>query len=721
MSKFALLLTGVAIASAAAAEVPQRDFGFRPLEIHTFKHGTTRLIVTDLNNDGLDDLLFANNHVSRLEILMRKPGAKSLGDLPELKECFEDRGMIVDQGLKALRVGDLDGDGLKDLVTFGTSIGLQLRYQRADGSFKTPERIFAKDLADVTTIQLGDLNGDGRLDILLCRHDKADLLWNAPAKPFTEKKTLTFAADKSFFGDIADINNDGIPDLAFHFNSASNPLKIRFGKGGGLFGIEQPLDLPPRHYMDILQGEGAEPQIGMVLRNRLAFRTYGFTRKELPALLAAQEASPGRIGLEGTNLKSSPAWIAHDFDNDGFDDLLVAAPELSRLHLYSGAAEGLDPEPKRIDTLSEVVRLSRMPNGDVMVVSKKEKIAAVHSAADLERFPTILKTPGNVLAGCQDWLICKNDEKQLLLTRMEQDGHQPASYPLDMKNDPDDLLAFALPEGKTGLIFFMPYDVPKMMVFADGTLEEITSESFRALTQRLSLSNIRLGNADDGSSLVVSQGALARRFEWKGDRYEATRQFNPENPRGELIASCGYGLLDGASGNLFYDRNSGDLVHFAADGDDWGKIHIADANQTIFDLVQLRNPERDVVVLIDRGGLNTIVGNGSSLDVVPTGEHVSPSENALLAFAKLVRLGSPARPKIALIDPSNRAVEILDQENGALEMQLAFEVFLTSSFADTGKNRGTEPHDIESGDLNGDGIGDLVVLAHDKLLIYLGE
>ncbi|WP_372807753.1 hypothetical protein, partial [Pontiella sp.] len=88
---------------------------------------------------------------------------------------------------------------------------------------------------------------------------------------------------------------------------------------------------------------------------------------------------------------------------------------------------------------------------------------------------------------------------------------------------------------------------------------------------------------------------------------------------------------------------------------------------------------------------------------------------------KLVRLGSPARPMIALIDPSNRAVEILDQENGALEMQLAFEVFLTSSFADTGKNRGTEPHDIESGDLNGDGIGDLVILAHDKLLIYLGE
>ena len=54
-----------------------------------------------------------------------------------------------------------------------------------------------------------------------------------------------------------------------------------------------------------------------------------------------------------------------------------------------------------------------------------------------------------------------------------------------------------------------------------------------------------------------------------------------------------------------------------------------------------------------------------------------------------------------------------------LEKELIFEIFLTSDFAE--QSRGTEPHDVESGDLNGDGIGDLVALVHDKLLIYLGE
>ncbi|MEE9369404.1 MAG: VCBS repeat-containing protein [Pontiella sp.] len=723
-----LLASGLLIISVGAKDTtPQRDFGFQPLEIYKFKPGSSRLIVADINADGLDDILFANNHISRLEILVRKPNGEVLDDLPDLEDRFEDKGIIVDQSLKAIRVGDLNNDARMDIVTYGSAIGLQIRYQQEDGSFAEPKRIFIKDPASATTIQLGDLNGDALKDILICRHDQADLHWNSPERAFQEKKTLTFSGDKCFFGDIADVNGDGIPDLAFHFNSTRNPLKIRFGKGEGLYGIEQPIDLPRRQYMDILQTEGSAPQIGMVLRNRLAFRTYDFSEKEQPQLLDAQEVSPGRIGLEGTNKKATPAWLAGDFNMDEFDDLIVAAPELSQLHLYSGGIEGLNPEPLRIDTLSEVTRMSRQANGDILVVSKKEKIAAFHAADDLERFPTILKTPGNVLAASaiessnESWFVCKNDDKELQLVKMEKGGGEVSIFPLDMQNDPSDLLAFELPDHKTGLLFFMAYDTPQMKLFDGETLEELTSESFRALTQSITLSSIQLSAPGNGTELIVSQGAIARRFEWKGDRYEVTRQLNPENPRGELIASCGYEFMGGAKGTLLYDRNSGDLVRFAADGDEWGKIHIPDADQTIYNLIQLKHPERDIVVMLDRTGINEIMGNGTKLDIVSRSEYVSPSENPLLAYAKLVKLGTPPRPMIALVDPANCAVEIVSQQDGKLTTELIFEVFLTSDFATGGKSRGTEPHDIESGDLNGDGIGDLVVLSQDKLLIYLGE
>ena len=721
--RFTLL---IALLPVLATAIP-RDFGFQPLEIYTFKNGTSRLIVTDLNKDGLDDILFANNHVSRLEILLRKPRGDALDDLPELKERFEDRGLIVDQGLKSVRVEDLNNDGLPDLITFGTAIGLQIRYQQEDGSFAEPERIFIKNLTSVRTIQVGHLNADDRKDILVCRRNKADLLWNATTRPFLDQKSLTFSADKSYYGDIADINSDGIPDLVFHFNTPRNPLKIRYGMGDGLYGIEQPVDLPPRQYMDILQTEGQAPQVGMVLRNRLAFRLYGFAEKEQPALMEAQEVAPGRIGLEGASKKAVPACLASDFNTDGYDDLLVAAPELSRLHLYFGNEKGLNPEPLRIDTLSNVIRLSRSANGDVLVVSKKEKTAALHAASDLARFPTILNTPGNVLAGCaiengnECWFVCKNKEKELQLVQMPLGASEASIHPLDLQNAPVDLLAFQLPENKTGLILFMAYDTPKMMIFSEGVLEELTSESFRALSQRIALSNISLGAAGDGSSLVVSQGAIARRFEWSGDRYEVTRQFNPENERGELIASCAYNLLDGSSGTLLYDRNSGDLVRFAADGAEWGKINIPDPDPTISSLVPLKNPDRDVFVLLGRTGINEICGNGARLSTVSMAEYVSPSEAPMLAYAKLLKLGSPPRPMVALIDPANHTIELAEQEGAELNQQLTFEVFLTSEFANTGKTHGAEPHDVESGDLDGDGIGDLVILSQDKLLIYLGE
>jgi hypothetical protein len=47
-------------------------------------------------------------------------------------------------------------------------------------------------------------------------------------------------------------------------------------------------------------------------------------------------------------------------------------------------------------------------------------------------------------------------------------------------------------------------------------------------------------------------------------------------------------------------------------------------------------------------------------------------------------------------------------------------VFLASDFT-ARENRNAEPHDIQSGDLNGDQIGDLVILSQDKLIVYLGE
>ena len=58
-------------------------------------------------------------------------------------------------------------------------------------------------------------------------------------------------------------------------------------------------------------------------------------------------------------------------------------------------------------------------------------------------------------------------------------------YPLDLKNDPADLLAFQLPEEKSASSSLCRTTPPKMYLFANEKIEPLTSESFRALAQPL--------------------------------------------------------------------------------------------------------------------------------------------------------------------------------------------------------------------------------------------
>ena len=80
-----------------------------------------------------------------------------------------------------------------------------------------------------------------------------------------------------------------------------------------------------------------------------------------------------------------------------------------------------------------------------------------------------------------------------------------------------------------------------------------------------------------------------------------------------------------------------------------------------------------------------------------------------------------ADPSYPLIDPANRALELVSEKDNKLKKDVMFEVYEESGMFSRYRGESTEPHDVESGDLDGDGIGDIVVLVHDKLLIYLGD
>ncbi len=73
----------------------------------------------DLDGDGLDDIVFADSEIDRLRILFQKPD----GTFMEMDESEEPK---LDSLGQCIRLADLDGDGRLDIVLSKTVASYRL-------------------------------------------------------------------------------------------------------------------------------------------------------------------------------------------------------------------------------------------------------------------------------------------------------------------------------------------------------------------------------------------------------------------------------------------------------------------------------------------------------------------------------------------------------------------------------------------------------------------
>ena len=79
-------------------------------------------------------------------------------------------GLLTDPGMdrpNALVTGDLDGDGDLDLASSNAkSLNLTIFFQTSPGNFTTDALSLEDDVEEPRDIGIGDLNGDGHLDLV---------------------------------------------------------------------------------------------------------------------------------------------------------------------------------------------------------------------------------------------------------------------------------------------------------------------------------------------------------------------------------------------------------------------------------------------------------------------------------------------------------------------------------------------------------------------------
>ncbi len=278
-----------------------------PAPSFTVPHNFPFLGCGDFNKDGLADIATVDNdgfvdvYLSNGNGTFRSPIEYS-----------------APVGVLDLTVADLDRDGNLDLITEGNLGSVLVFYGHGDGTFDPyagyPVTGYSHGPAPVA---VGDLNGDGKLDMAVVRSSYVCVLLNNGSRSFRPCSNYGTFNDLIYGVAIGDFNGDRKLDLALSRNSIPGTVSILLGVGDGSFPThtEYPVGANPRTIAAAdLNGDGKLDVLTADASNQ-----YG----TISVLLGNgdgtfQDDVDYAIG-------TSPTMVVKDFNGDGVPDLAIGA------------------------------------------------------------------------------------------------------------------------------------------------------------------------------------------------------------------------------------------------------------------------------------------------------------------------------------------------------------------------------------------------------------
>ncbi len=139
-------------------------------------------------------------------------------------EILQNFGSSGDFEDKAITAGDINGDGLTDLVIC-SEYNIYILLAKADGSYEKTSQSQSSDVNAIRSIRLADLNNDGLLDLVqkLASGSKVSYNMNNGNNGFGARNevwaALTAESTESIL--IADFNGDGLYDIIYSSESST--------------------------------------------------------------------------------------------------------------------------------------------------------------------------------------------------------------------------------------------------------------------------------------------------------------------------------------------------------------------------------------------------------------------------------------------------------------------------------------------------------------------
>ncbi len=297
--------------------------------------------IGDVNGDGRNDVvittsasrsLFNSAPAYKAEVYLQD----AMGNL--LPPVIYSTGGSASCPLLAVDIGDVNGDGKKDVVVGTATCGVDVLLQAANGTLQPPIQYAS---TDANKIRIADINRDGRMDVVgaggwgtnsvsVWLQDQAGNL----AAPARYGVVLSGAVDL----EVGDINHDARPDIVVMSAAWGDPdLEILTQTASGTFNPHTDYNI------------GATPNvsslaIGDVNGDNLidAVVTYS-DNISLSRIGVFLQNAQGTLNAEVGQLSSDvPDAVAiSDINSDGRQDVIVLHHGWSRLGVYEQLAGGI--------------------------------------------------------------------------------------------------------------------------------------------------------------------------------------------------------------------------------------------------------------------------------------------------------------------------------------------------------------------------------------------
>jgi hypothetical protein len=529
--------------------------------------------------------------------------------------------------------------------------------------------------------------------------------------------------------------------------------RVRFQRAGGGFGPERsfPVPTPRRRLVPVRVGDrnafaSVNSRSGLIEFQALMRHAVGAGTEDVMSI---------RVYSTPTDDNGSQHYAAGDVDGDGDLDLVVGDRRGARVWLWTQDAGGVFATPTAFPSLSDIRAVA---TGDVdgdhrdelFVVSSGEGTIGLSRMLGDGRlsYPEPVITGGRPLdAAAVDldgdgraelcWLDRDDAKRSVVVHRRRDDGSWAEEQRVELAELRTDPLAIegidADGNSRADLaVFTLQNPMRLLQQQSDGSFIEVSAASSfrRGLVDDLLPAGLGNGDVDgDGrNELIVAGRGYARALRLNPEGVlEVIDQFNAE--RGDAVVSATFVVdVDGDGTNevLLVIEETNEIAVLERDPRGVyrqrttipiGRIEVVDAG-----LADLGNDGTPDLLLFGKDRFWTAPAGRVDFEVRTLGSYEADLEE--LKYQELAAGdldGDGTDELVALDSRQSHILQVLSRDaDGGWQSALHFTVFEADPHYQGRPGARSEPRELLLTDATADGLTDVVLLVHDRLLVYPG-